>query len=127
MMNMAPLSASRLSFYNQQQVEEEVVVEVTPDVNHKTSASASNLSLLTGIALSLASPVSDDTKDDHNHDNDDDEYGIFLSFSDDDDNADHTYNDVCVSSPALKYDDYAFHKHTPTTTTTAPFGVNTVV
>jgi len=122
MMHRAPLSASRLSFYNQEQEQE---VEVTPDVTHNTPSSASNLALLAGIALSLASPVSDDVKDDHDHDNDDDEYGIFLSFSDDDDNEDHTYNDVCVSSPALKYNDYAFHKHT-TTTTTAPFGVNTV-
>merc|ERR1712161_50447 len=59
MMNMAPLSASRLSFYNQQEVvEEEEVVEVAPHVNHNTPSSASNLSLLTGIALSLASAVS---------------------------------------------------------------------
>merc|ERR1712194_19709 len=103
-------SASRLSFYNQQEVEEEeeVVVEVTPDVNHNTPSSASNLSLLTGIALSLASPVSDDTKDNHNTKDDVDEYGIFLSFSEDE-NDDHPYNDG-PSSPSLKYNDYAFHK-----------------
>mmetsp|Transcript_23331 Transcript_23331/g.27000 ORF Transcript_23331/g.27000 Transcript_23331/m.27000 type:complete len:248 (-) Transcript_23331:879-1622(-) len=69
MMNMAPSSASRLSFYNQEQKE-----EVTPDVNKNTPSSASNttLSLLTGIALSLASPVSDDTKDDDDDDDDSD-------------------------------------------------------
>merc|ERR1712238_64547 len=65
MMHRAPLSASRSSFYNQEQEQE---VEVTPDVTHNTPSSASNLALLAGIALSLASPVSDDTKDDHDHD-----------------------------------------------------------
>mmetsp|Transcript_42703 Transcript_42703/g.47733 ORF Transcript_42703/g.47733 Transcript_42703/m.47733 type:complete len:121 (+) Transcript_42703:587-949(+) len=81
MMNMAPSSASRLSFYNQEQKE-----EVTPDVNKNTPSSASNttLSLLTGIALSLASPVSDDTKDDDDDDDDGDNdvrYCLFLSVS----------------------------------------------
>mmetsp|Transcript_39927 Transcript_39927/g.44607 ORF Transcript_39927/g.44607 Transcript_39927/m.44607 type:complete len:141 (+) Transcript_39927:1-423(+) len=110
MMNMAPSSASRLSFYNQEQKE-----EVTPDVNKNTPSSASNttLSLLTGIALSLASPVSDDTKDDD--DDDDDEYGIFLSFSEDENDEHYQYNDG-PSSPSLKYNDYAFHKTTTATT-----------
>merc|ERR1712238_38944 len=93
--------------------------------NQKAPLSASNLSLPTGIALSLASPVSDETKDhDHDHDtndddnDDDDAYGIFLSFSEDD-NDEHHYNES-AASPSLKYNDYAFHK-----TTTAPFGVTT--
>ena len=56
-------------------------------MNHKTPSAASNLSLLTNIALSLVSPVMNATNDDDDdHDNDDDdEYGTFLSFSDDDD------------------------------------------
>merc|ERR1719491_1266431 len=122
-MMMAPSSASRLLLYNQEQEEQEE--EVTPDVNHNTPSSAFNLSLLTNIALSLASPVSNDTKDDHDDDDDDDDndYGIFLSFSDDDDNEDHTYN-KCASSSSLKYNDYAFHN----SKTTAPlFGVTTAI
>merc|ERR1712238_596264 len=92
MMNMAPSSASRLSFYHQEQKEEEEV-DTPADVNQKAPSSVSNLSLLTGIALSLASPVSDETKDDnHDHDTNDDAYGIFLSFSEDD-NDEHHYNE----------------------------------
>merc|ERR1712238_420525 len=126
MMNMAPSSASRLSFYHQEQKEEEEV-DTPADVNQKAPSSVSNLSLLTGIALSLASSVSDETKDDnHDHDtndnddddDDDDAYGIFLSFSEDG-NDEHHYNES-AASPSLKYNDYAFHK-----TTTAPFGVTT--
>merc|ERR1712161_102545 len=64
MMNMAPSSASRLSFYHQEQKEEEEEVDTPAAVNQKAPSSVSNLSLLTGIALSLASPVSDETKDD---------------------------------------------------------------
>merc|ERR1712238_150296 len=122
---MAPSSASRLSFYHQEQKKEEEEVDTPADVNQKAPSSVSNLSLLTGIALSLASPVSDEKKDDdHDHDtnddndDDDDAYGIFLSFSEDD-NDEHHYNES-AASPSLKYNDYAFHK-----TTTAPFGVTT--
>merc|ERR1712238_291522 len=118
MMNMAPSSASRLSFYHQEQKKQQQEVDTPAAVNQKAPLSASNLSFLTGIALSLASPVSDETKDDDHDDHDDDAYGIFLSFSEDN-NDEHHYNES-AASPSLKYNDYAFHK-----TTTAPFGVTT--
>jgi len=98
---MAPSSASRLSFYNQVEQEE-------TDVTNAPSAAA-NLSLLTDIALSLATPVSDNDNDGQD---DKDDYGIFLSFSEDE-NEDHKYNDR-ASSPLLKYNVFRDH-------TTAPF------
>merc|ERR1711865_993915 len=66
------------------------------------AASTTKLSLLVDIALSLgSSPVVSNNDIDGQQENNEDEYDIFLSYSEDVNN-DHNYNEY-TSSPALKY------------------------
>merc|ERR1712238_588747 len=104
-MNMSS-SASTFSFYKQEQEQDDstdiVTITHTPSPVSASASSTTKLSSLVDIALSLgSSPVVRNNDSDGQQENNDEEYGIFLSFSEDKTN-DQNYTDY-TSLPAFKY------------------------
>merc|ERR1712238_215486 len=97
-------SASKLSFSKREQEQDDStdVVTITHTPSPATSPATTKLSSLVAIALSLGSSleVSNNAFDGH-QENNNDEYDLFLSYSEDRNN-DHNYTDY-TASPALKY------------------------